>query len=151
MANVLPEPEPFLPLYATPSEINALQEAVHFLQQAVKREAGGSGRMRLLYRLECVQASLARQVQELRLLVTLVHEQRPQVSQLHHLLQSQNAMQAIYLLACQRGDKEASQWAEREMRENQCWFARCGFALCFAECWQRWVVLTEGWEPAGPG
>lgn len=151
MANALPEPEPFLPLYATPSEINALQEAVHFFRQAVKREAGGSQRMRLLYRLDCVQASLARQVQELRLLVTLVQEQRPQVSQVHHLLQSQNAMQEISRVARQGEDEETCRWAEREMRENQRWFARSGFALRFAECWQRWALLSEGWDPGGPG
>ncbi len=144
MLNAVPDPEPFLPLYATQSEIDTLQEAIRFLQQSLKREPEYSNqRMRLLYRLERVQVSLTWQLQELRLLLTLVHEQRPLVSQIHHLLHSQNAVQQFYLLACQSKDGETIQWAEQEMQANQRWFARCGFALRFAECLQQWVI-TEG-------
>ncbi len=99
--------------------------------------------MRLLYRLDRVQASLARQLQELRLLVTLVHEQRPLVSQVQHLLHSQNAVQELYLLACRRMDGETIQWAEQETQANRRWFARYGFALRFAECLQQWVIAEE--------
>lgn len=144
MLNAIPDPEPFLPLYATQSEIDTLQEAIRFLQQSLKRETEySSQRMRLLYRLERVQVSLTWQLQELRLLLSLVHEQRPLVSQIHHLLHSQNAVQQFYLLACQSKDGETIQWAEQEMQANQGWFARCGFALRFAECLQQWVVTEE--------
>lgn len=144
MLNAVPDPEPFLPLYATQSEIDTLQEAIRFLQQSLKRAPEySSQRMRLLYRLERVQVSLTWQLQELRLLLTLVHEQRPLVSQMHHLLHSQNAVQQIYLLACRSRDEETIQWAAQEMQAHQLWFARCGFALRFAECLQQWVI-TEG-------
>ena len=124
MLNAVPDPEPFLPLYATQSEIDTLQEAIRFLQQSLKREPEYSN-------------------QRMRLLLTLVHEQRPLVSQIHHLLHSQNAVQQFYLLACQSKDGETIQWAEKEMQANQRWVARCGFALRFAECLQQWVI-TEG-------
>ena len=144
MSNAIPDPEPFLPFYATREEIDTLQEAVRFLQQSLKHEAEYSSQhMRWLYRLDRVQASLARQLQELRLLVTLVQEQRPLVSQVHHLLRSQNAVQELYLLACQRRDGESIQWAGQETRANQHWFARCGFSLCFAECLRKWVIAEE--------
>lgn len=144
MLNAIPDAEPFLPLYATPSEIDTLQEAIRFLRDSLKHELEyNSQRMRLLYRLDRVQASLARQLQELRLLATLVHEQRPLVSQITHLLHSQNAVQELYLAACQRRDGETIQWTERETQANQRWFARYGFSLCFAECLQQWVI-TEG-------
>ena len=144
MLNALPDPEPFLPLYATASEIDTLQEAIRFLQQSLKGDPASSNqRMRLLYRLERVQVSLNWQLQELRLLLTLVHEQRPQVSQIRHLLHSQNAVQQLYLLACQSKDEETMQWAVQEMQAHQLWFARYGFALRFAECLQQWVI-TEG-------
>lgn len=144
MLNAIPDPEPFFPLYATRSEIDTLQEAIRFLQQSLKREAEySSQRMRLLYRLDRVQASLARQLEELRLLVTLVHEQRPLVSQVQHLLHSQNAVQELYLVACRCRDGETIQWAEQETQANQRWFARCVFALRFAECFQQWVIAEE--------
>src|SRR5581483_8045285 len=141
MLNAVLEPEAFLPFYATRDEIDTLREAIRFLRQALKHETEySSQRMRLLYRLDRAQASLDRQLQELHLLVTLVHEQRPLVSQIHHLLCIQGAVQECYVTACRRGDRESIQWADQEMQANQRWFARCGFSLRFAECLQQWVI-----------
>lgn len=141
---VLPDPEPFFPLYATRSEIDALQEAIRFLQEALKREPGWSSRrMRLLTYLDRVQVSLSWQLQELHVLTTLVREQRPQLLQARHLLRSQNALQRLAQSAQQLQDEEAMQWVEQEMRANQQWFADCGLVLRFADCLQQWVLIEE--------
>jgi hypothetical protein len=138
------DPESFLPLYATAGEIDALQQAVQFFQEALKSDLQDtSQRMRLLYRLDCLKMSIARQLQELSVLASIVQEQRPLLPQALHVLSKQNNVYKLYQTACQRQDEETIQWTTLEMQTNHYWFAHCGFELRFAECLQQWVLSVE--------